>query len=145
MISYNFILDPDQPFNKDSLYRLQVCLASADIYLDLSWADNMPSMTISIPDDLPEKAAAKEADQPDTGEEAGIGSAMPGNAKRRGRPAVEPKNDLSLGRVRHMRFIGVPAETIAEEIGVSKRTFYRRLNQINGKNISDDTPFSKWI
>jgi hypothetical protein len=40
--------------------------------------------------------------------------------------------------------MGVPAETIAEEIGVSRRTLFRRLADVNGKDISPDTPFSQW-
>jgi hypothetical protein len=38
-----------------------------------------------------------------------------------------------------------PAKDIAEEIGVSRRTFYRRFEQIKYKNLDPDTPFSKWI
>lgn len=145
MISYNFILAPDQPLNKDPLYQLQACLASADIFLDLSWKDDTLQMTISISEDLLEKVTAKETDQSNVEGEDSTEAELPREIKRRGRPAAKPKNDLTLGRVYHMRFLGVPAETIAEDIGVSRRTFYRRLALINGKNLSEDTPFSKWV
>lgn len=62
MTSYHFILNPNQPFNKDALFHLQTCLASAGIFLDLSWKDDMPWMSIYLPEDLIEKTADKEAD-----------------------------------------------------------------------------------
>ena len=65
--------------------------------------------------------------------------------KQKGRPKSVPKNDITLARVHHMRFMGVPAKDIAEEIGASRRTFYRRFEQIKYKNLDPDTPFSKWI
>lgn len=73
------------------------------------------------------------------------GTAQPENdvVKQRGRPKSVPKNDITLARVHHMRFMGVPVRDIAEEIGVSRRTFYRRFEQIKYKNLDPDTPFSK--
>jgi DNA invertase Pin-like site-specific DNA recombinase len=44
-----------------------------------------------------------------------------------------------------MRFMGVPTENIAREIGISRRTYFRVLQQIQHKNLDPDTPFSKWI
>ena len=68
-----------------------------------------------------------------------------GRCRKRGRPTAAVKNDLTLARIHHMRFMNVPVETIAKEIGVSKRTFYRRWNQIAQLNLDPETPFSKWI
>ena len=68
-----------------------------------------------------------------------------GRRRKRGRPAAAVKNDLTIARIHHMRFIYVPVETIAKEIGVSRRTFYRRWNQIAQLNLDPETPFSKWI
>ena len=36
-------------------------------------------------------------------------------------------------------------EAIAKEIGVSKRTFYRRWTQAEKLGLEPDTPFSQWI
>ena len=66
-------------------------------------------------------------------------------SRKRGRPAAAVKNDLTIARIHHMRFMNVPVETIAKEIGVSRRTFYRRWNQIAQLNLDPETPFSKWI
>ena len=54
MISYQWYLSPDQPFNKKELFKLQYCLYAAGIYLDLSWKDGSPVMTISVPEQAPE-------------------------------------------------------------------------------------------
>ena len=90
-------------------------------------------MSISVPEGLMEKAD----EQPP----ADVPSVLPaedrpaegkgfGRCRKRGRPTAAVKNDLTLARIHHMRFMNVPVETIAKEIGVSKRTFYRRWNQI---------------
>ena len=144
MISFNFTLSPDHSMNKEHLFQLQNCLVSVGMYLDLSLKDGMPQLTISIPDDFLEKISSSET-VTETGTDEIHELPMDNERKHRGRPAVQPKNDLTLGQVRHMRFMSIPAETIAKEIGVSKRTFYRRLNEINGKNLSEDTPFSLWM
>ena len=134
MISYKWYLSPDQPFNKEELFKLQYCLHAAGILLDLSWDKGSPVMSISVPEGLMEKADEQPpADVPS------------GRCRKRGRPTAAVKNDLTLARIHHMRFMNVPVETIAKEIGVSKRTFYRRWNQIAQLNLDPETPFSKWI
>ena len=50
MISYQWYLSPAQPFNKDELYKLQCCLYAAGVFLDLSWKDHSPVLTISAPE-----------------------------------------------------------------------------------------------
>ena len=34
MISYQWSLSPDQPFNKEELYKLQYCLYAAGIFME---------------------------------------------------------------------------------------------------------------
>ena len=63
---------------------------------------------------------------------------------KRGRPSANPKSDLTFGHVQHMRFMGISVEKIAKEIGVSKRTFYRRWMKAENKGLAPDTPFSQW-
>ena len=41
--------------------------------------------------------------------------------------------------------MGISVEAIAKEIGVSKRTFYRRWTQAEKLGLDPDTPFSQWI
>lgn len=48
MISYKWYLSPDQPFNKEELFKLQYCLHAAGILLDLSWDKGSPVMSISV-------------------------------------------------------------------------------------------------
>ena len=93
-------------------------------------ADEQPP--VDVPSVLPVE------DQPAEGKGSG-------RCRKRGRPAAAVKNDLTIARIHHMRFMNVPVETIAKEIGVSRRTFYRRWNQIAQLNLDPETPFSKWI
>ncbi len=146
MISYQWFLSPEQPFNKDALYRLQYCLYAAGVYLDLSWNEGSPVMTISVPEELMEtvdvqaqKGSPTDSDPEEMPSEEAV------RRRRRGRPSVIVKNDLTLGHVRHMRFMNNSVEKIAEEIGVSKRTFYRRWKQAEKMNIDENTPFSRWL
>ena len=147
MISYKWTLSLDQPSNETDLSELQKYLVTAGVFLDLSWNGEAPQLTISISEKLLDKAAGQqmEIEPSDCGRNEG--TAQPENdvVKQRGRPKSVPKNDITLARVHHMRFMGVPARDIAEEIGVSRRTFYRRFEQIKYKNLDPDTPFSKWI
>ena len=144
MISYDFILDLHQSFNKVLLSQLQTALAPIGIFLDLAWKDDMPHMIISVPEEIQEKTGNQVAGHQNAGVKDSSMVLMPDTPRRRGRPAVQPQNNLTLGQVYHMRCMGITAESIAAKIGVSKRTFYRRLNQVDRKNISEDTPFSQW-
>ena len=140
MILYKWILSPDQPLNKNTLLELQTRLLVLGVFLDLSWENDRLNMTIAVPEEAAERAAAlKSFDN--------ISAALiPGDdrPKRRGRPCVRPENDITLARVRHMQFMGISAGEIAAKIGVSRRTFYRKLEQTRGKNPDPETPFSQW-
>ena len=131
MISYQWYLSPAQPFNKDELYKLQCCLYAAGVFLDLSWKDRSPVLTISAPEPASEDSSElpSEEDSPDDGDHANISfeeSASYVHPAKRGRPSVRPENDMTFGHVQHLRIMGVPVEAIAKEIGVSRRTFYRK-------------------
>jgi hypothetical protein len=147
MVSYSWSLSAGQSFDKQALFELQTSLVALGVYLDLSWDGNSPQLSISAPEvtshtEVPTKAATEQ--NPSVPRESGSDS--PGtakNKKRRGRPA-SPSNDITLGYVHHMRFMGVPAEDIAREIGISRRTYFRVLQQIQHKNLGPDTPFSEW-
>ena len=147
MISYQWYLSPDQPFNKEELFKLQCCLCTAGIFLDLSWKEGSPVMSISVPEQLLENepAGSLENDpRPDGITAAGQAAVQVPLPIRRGRPPVEPQNDYTLGRVQHMRVMGVSVETISREIGVSKRTFYRRWKDAERLCLGPDIPFSRW-
>ena len=148
MVSYSWSLSAGQSFDKQALFELQTSLVALGVYLDLSWDGNSPQLSISAPEvtshtEVPTKAATEQ--NPSIPRESGSDS--PGtakNKKRRGRPLASPSNDITLGHVHHMRFMGVPAEDIAREIGISRRTYFRVLQQIQHKNLGPDTPFSEW-
>ena len=150
MISYQWFLSPNQPFNKEELYKLQYCLYAAGIYLDLSWKDGSPVMTISVPEQaFEERAGTTMQDGPlpddiDSCNGTPEDSVESAPSHKRGRPSANPKSDLTFGHVQHMRFMGISVEKIAKEIGVSKRTFYRRWMQAENKGLAPDTPFSQW-
>ena len=116
MISYKWYLSPDQPFNKEELFKLQYCLHAAGILLDLSWDKGSPVMSISVPEGLMEKAD----EQPP----ADVPSVLPaedrpaegkgfGRCRKRGRPTAAVKNDLTLARIHHMRFMNVPVRSLS--------------------------------
>ena len=86
MILYKWILSPDQPLNKNTLLELQTRLLVLGVFLDLSWENDRLNMTIAVPEEAAERAAAlKSFDN--------ISAALiPGDdrPKRRGRPCVSP-------------------------------------------------------
>ena len=135
MVSYKWFLSSNQPLNKNTLLELQTQLLMVGIYLDLSWDNDNLQMTIAVPDEVVKAAAVQKALED---------RAANGPLKRRGRPSVEPENDISLASVYHMQSMGIPAKDIARKIGVSKRTFYRRLEQARRKSLDPSTPFSQW-
>ena len=149
MISYQWYLSPAQPFNKDELYKLQCCLYAAGVFLDLSWKDSSPVLTISAPEPASGNRSEPplEDDSPHDGDPVNISfeeSAPYAHPAKRGRPSVRPENDMTFGRVQHLRSMGVSAEAIAKEIGVSRRTFYRKWTQAQVQGIAPETPFSQW-
>ena len=144
MISYKWNLSPQQPFDKKALYKLQTCLLAAGVFLDLSWNDDAPQLAISVSEEILEKVTAQQTGQDSFAAAKEENTEPQDSPKRRGRPSVMPGNDITLGHVQHMRFMGIPAEAIAKEIGVSKRTFYRRFAQARVKHLDPDTPFSQW-
>ena len=88
-------------------------------------------MSISVQEVLMEKADEQPpADVPSvpSAEDLSAEGKGSGRCRKRGRPAAVVKNDLTLARIHHMRFMNVLVKTIAKEIGDSRRTFYRRWN-----------------
>ena len=149
MISYQWYLSPGQPFNKDELYKLQCCLYAVGVFVDLSWKDGSTVLTLSAPEPASEDSSelSLEDDSPDDGDPVNISfeeSAPYAHPAKRGRPSVRPENDMTFGRVQHLRFMGVPVEAIAKEIGVSRRTFYRKWTQAQELGLAPETPFSQW-
>ena len=89
MISYQWFLSPEQPFNKDALYRLQYCLYAAGVYLDLSWNEGSPVMTISVPEELMETVDVQaQEDNPTDSDPEETPSEEAVRRRRRGRPSV---------------------------------------------------------
>ena len=103
MISYQWYLSPDQPFNKKELFKLQYCLYAAGIYLDLFWKDGSPVMTISVPEQAPEDKSGLITEESISSSDSGpcndaLESLDPkAPAHKRGRPSVVPKYDITLG------------------------------------------------
>lgn len=118
MISYQWYLSPDQPFNKKELFKLQYCLYAAGIYLDLSWKDGSPVMTISVPEQAPEDKSGLITEESISSSDSGpcndaLESLDPkAPAHKRGRPSVVPKYDITLGCVQHKRFMGIVADLL---------------------------------
>ena len=133
MISFKWTLSLEQPANETDLSELQKCLVTAGVFLDLSWNGEAPQLTISISEKLLVKTVdhLHEVEPSDIVDGDSIAQPEDDVVKQKGRPKSVPKNDITLARVHH--------------IGVSRRTFYRRFEQIKYKNLDPDTPFSKWI
>ena len=149
MISYQWYLSPAQPFNKDELYKLQCCLYAAGVFLDLSWKDSSPVLTISAPEPASGNRSELPLEEDSTDDGSPINASSEESAPyvlsaKRGRPSVRPENDMTFGHVQHLRSMDVPAEAIAKEIGVSRRTFYRKWTQAQVQGIAPETPFSQW-
>lgn len=140
MLKYKWKLSDSQPEQEIPLLRLQQALAASSVFLDLAFQDGGIILTIAMDDTVP--APQK---HPDIAAVTDESSMISHDDIRRGRPYVTPNEDLTLGQVRHMRFMNVPMQTIADSLGVSKRTLYRRLQEINGKHLDENTPFSKWL
>ena len=146
MISYTWLLSTEQPIDKKTLFELQALLLSAGVFLNLTWKDDTPQMTIAVAEDLIKRAAALKI-QEATADTPIHDTNLPVNdppKRRRGRPSVKPTNDITLASVYHKRFMGLSMEDIAKSIGVSRRTLYRKWEKISDKNIDPDTPFSQW-
>ncbi len=147
MISYKWTLSAEQPFDKSTVFELQTHLAAVGVYLDLSWNDNAPQLSISVPRCVLQEETASDIEQKSTSEknpeETPDSSKDPVQLKHRGRPLVSPENDITLGRVLHMQFMGVSAEDIAKTIGISRRTYFRILKNLDENHYDPETPFSK--
>jgi len=147
MISYKWTLSAEQPFDKNTVFELQTHLAAVGVYLDLSWNDNAPQLSISVPKSVLQEETASDIAQKSSSEkdpeESPVSSKVPVRLKHRGRPLVSPKNDITLGRVLHMQFKGVSAEEIAKMIGISRRTYFRIMKNLENNHYDPETPFSK--
>ena len=144
MISYNWTLSAEQPFDKNTVFELQTHLAAVGVYLDLSWNDNAPQLSISVPEKiLREEESGDAAQCSSMHTENPASSEASVSTKHRGRPLVSPKNDITLGRVLHIQFMGISSEEIAKKIGISRRTYFRILKNLNDNHYDPKTPFSK--
>lgn len=142
MLRYTWNLATPQPQNDIPFKKIQEALMPRDVFI-YTIENGTPTLTIFIPDeggdvtdmDVTEKTAVSETATETENKQ------LP----KRGRPASVPKNDLTLERILSMRRLGVSADDIAKELGVSKRTYYRGLEKLkSGGPHSYDTPFSKW-
>lgn len=61
-----------------------------------------------------------------------------------GRPRIPAKNDWTISQIQHARFLKVPMTEIAQSLGVSVRTLYRRWDAVTKAHLHPDTPYSKW-
>lgn len=143
MLKYTWNLETLQPQNDVPIKKIQEALMLRDIFIDYAIKNGTPSLTVYIPnegDNDTDMITAEKTTVSETGTEA-ENIQIP----KRGRPAAVPKNDLTLERISNMRRLGVSANDIAKELGVSKRTYYRGLEKLKtGGPHSCDSPFSKW-
>lgn len=63
---------------------------------------------------------------------------------RRGRRPVAPAQDISFAQALQMNAGGTSLANIADYIGVSRRTFFRRWSAARASGIDPETPFSDW-
>ena len=99
---------------------------AAGILLNLSWDKGSPVMSISVSESLMKKADEQSPvdvpsvlpaeDQPAEGK--GFG-----RCRKRSRPAAAVKNDLTIARIHHMRFMNVPCRNDRE----GNRRFQKEL------------------
>lgn len=136
MESYRWILSPEQPPGNPGISNLQQKLASAGFLLDLSLRDGAVELSINV-DDVP-RTASPDPDVDPVRETAQ--TPLP----RRGRHPSVPKNDITVSQVREMRSKGMVLDEIADHIGVSRRTFFRRWRELQGRDIDPEAPFSTW-
>lgn len=143
MLSYTWNLAAEQPSQPKTLSTIQYILASLSIFIDVRFEDDKVVLTITVPDQLDPSSLgtlskstddllATDAPPPDSG---------PAN---RGRPVKPPGNDITLGQVYKMQSDGVKADDIAVVIGVSRRTFYRKLKAAKQSGLDPTVPYSKW-
>ena len=135
MMKCTWNLDGLQDSSNPPFSTFQAALAARGLMIDYSFKEGVVKLTLEIEKDW----AADNVQGNTAGENAS--SPVP---QKRGRPTCVPANDITLARVRHMRFMNIPVSEIAKEIGVSKRTFYRQWKKVMENHPDDDTPFSKW-
>ena len=151
MLKYNWKLSDSQPMQEIPLFLLQQELASRSVLLDLTFQDGGVTLTLVVDDTVPVHQecpcfAGSSVLSSSTGNNSETaGAPIPHHDAQRGRPYAAPNEDLTLAQVRHMKFMNIPMQTIADTIGVSRRTLFRRLQSINGKHLDENTPFSKWL
>ena len=135
-----WLLSTCQPASNPPFSSMQEKLTALGVMLDYSFVNGAIKITLECPDYCHDNAQIIS----NTQNPANAAESSSDTNRKLGRPFCEPQNDLTLGRVRHMRFMRVPVAEIAATIGVSKRTFYRKWAALNSKNVDDNTPFSKW-
>lgn len=139
MLKYTWNLAYMQPQNPVPLQKIQETLAAENIFIDYAIDNGNVSLTIFVPGETPQEDTSSLGGAPVSPE-----ADRPPKPKR-GRPVCIPQNDLTLERILNMRRLGVTADVIAAELGVSKRTYYRQLKKLeDGASRPYDTPFSEW-
>jgi len=135
MLKYTVNLSADQPAQEASLMDFQIALAQEDIFLDMSLEDDKPRMHFYFKRKPLGKSAPADAENPPA----------PQAAPKKGRPRVAAENDISLETALLMLSTGLTAQEVADYIGVSRRTFFRRLSEAKRQRVDLCTPFSDWM
>lgn len=137
MLSYTWYLAAEQPAQPDTLLAIQCVLAALSIYLDMKYEDGRFSLTVFVPDQLDPSSS----DILSKSLEGLLATAGPA---AHGRPVKPPVNDMTLQQACRMQSEGVRVDDIAALIGVSRRTFYRKLKAAKQAGLDPAVPYSKW-
>ena len=148
MLLHRFNLSLDQPEGALFISELQDKLYSAGILLSLALSDDLIQLTIAIPEDGPAHMPAPEyGSLTEKHDEGSLISQDEGDGSckcRRGRKPAVPSQDISLAQALQMNAGGTSLADIANYIGVSRRTFFRRWSAAQASGIDPETPFSDW-
>lgn len=143
MLSYTWYLSKEQPVQPKTLSAIQCILASLSIFFDMKIEDGRVSLTVFVPDQLGPSSSGKLPKCLDGLLATGGFSPAPAPAPH-GRPIKPPNNDITLEQVHKMQSEGMRADDIAAVIGVSRRTFYRKLKAAKQSGVDPTAPYSKW-
>lgn len=141
MLSYTWYLSEEQPVQPNTLSAIQCILASLSVFLDMKIEGGKVSLTVFVPEQLSPSSSGK---PPKCLDDLGAAGGFSTAPAPHGRPIKLPNNDITLEQAYKMQSEGMKADDIAAFIGVSRRTFYRKLHAAKQSGVDPTAPYSKW-